>query len=377
MWSKSLKIFGHVVIWLGLYLLISPWPLGLVQLELMHVQWQPLLTDFQWGVFLLYGFGLNAVLTYGYAHVSMPRLLRSRKPQQFIKINGIYLLIFTLFESFLDFFYLHLLAPEVLAAGGAAPLPHFLGSWAMPSLLMTLFMLAWANVYGFAHAWFHDQKIKGAMEREKLRAEIVALKHQINPHFLFNILNALYGMAFENDDEPTAEGIAKLSNMMRYILYESNEDEVRLQKELEYLENYIDLQKMRVNESVQIDFEVKGNPSGHLIPPMVFQPLIENAFKYGISQVRPSRIDIHMNIEPERLHFSVRNTKHPVIQKETKHKGIGLKNVRKRLDLLCKNCHRLLVKDGDNYFSVELELELIDPMRRHFPQLFSGTLKKG
>jgi len=214
------------------------------------------------------------------------------------------------------------------------------------------------------------------MEREKLRAELSALKQQINPHFLFNSLNSLYGMAFENDDEETAEGIAKLSTMMRYLLYETNAEEVSLKKEMDYLGNYIDLQKMRVSEEVDIQFKVQGNPSGHVIPPMLFQPFIENAFKYGISQLRPSQIKIDLIVEPNKLVFQTKNTKHPVIQSQNKHKGIGIKNVKKRLDLLLKSRHQLEVIDGDNFFSVVLEIAMVDPMRRHLPHLFSNPLKK-
>lgn len=365
-------ILIHLLLWTLGFFLISPWPLGLVSLDLAPM------TTRELAFFLCYGFLLNATLTYTYAHLHLPVYIQKRKTAFLLLVNLVYLLGFTLLESMVDCFFFLMQHPSEIFFSDTTKFKflHILITWGFPNLLLTFVMLAWANFYGFAYAWFRDQKVKGDMEREKLRAELSALKHQINPHFLFNILNALYGLAFENDDEPTAEGIAKLSNMMRYLLYESNDDEVLLKKELAYLQQYIDLQKMRVDSSVEVIYKITGNPAGHMIPPMIFLPFVENAFKYGISQMHPSRIEIEVHIETEHLVFRVSNTKHPVIQEHTTHKGIGIKNVKKRLELLSSNRYQLDLQDGDHKFVATLELELMDPLQRKLPLLFSGKLKK-
>lgn len=356
MWKKLFVVSGHVLLWTILYLLMSNWILPLLDADLF-----PTSTLWRNNFFFHYGLLLNLALVYLYVYYFQALFIQKNRPGVYLKWNLIFWIGFTLLETGVDYLYL-----------GTAFFPNL---WKI-NAASNLVILILVNFVCLVIAWFEAQKTRGLMEREKLRAELSALKQQINPHFLFNSLNSLYGMAFENDDEETAEGIAKLSKMMRYLLYETNSEEVSLKKEMEYLGNYIDLQKMRVSADVDIQFAVHGNPSGHMIPPMIFQPFIENAFKYGISQLRPSRIKIDLSIEPNKLVFQIKNTKHPVIQSQNKHKGIGIRNVKKRLGLLLKNRHQLEVIDGDNFFSVVLEIDMIDPMRRHLPHLFSNPLKK-
>ncbi len=356
MWKKLAIVFAHFLLWAMIYLLLSKWILPLLDAELF-----PASTLWKNNFFFFYGLLLNIALVYLYTYFFRTYFTRKNRFGIYLRWNLMFWAGFSLLEIGLDYVYL----------GDQ----YFFHLWEI-NAATNLFMLILVNFFCFLQAWFEVQKTKGEMEREKLRAELSALKNQINPHFLFNSLNSLYGMAFENDDEETAEGIAKLSKMMRYLLYEAPAEEVSLTKELEYLRNYIDLQKMRVSEQVQVEFEVSGDPSGHMIPSMLFQPFIENAFKYGISQLRPSQIKIETKIEPDKLTFQVSNTKHPFIQSQNKHKGIGIKNVRKRLDLLLKNRHEIDVVDGDNFFSVVLQIDMIDPMRRHLPSLFTNPLKR-
>lgn len=357
MWRrKSLVLVGHLILWILLYVLVHDWLLPVLISEVF-----PISMLWQRALFFHYGLLLNICLVYLYVYYFQALFIRKNRPGIYLRWNLIFWIGFSLVETGIDYLYLGSSFDAVL--------------WKI-NATTTLLILLLVNFICLVKAWFEEQKKRGVMEREKLRAELSALKQQINPHFLFNSLNSLYGMAFENEDEETAEGIAKLSTMMRYLLYETNAEEVSLTKELEYLKNYIDLQKMRVSSQVDVQFEVKGNPSGHMIPPMLFQPFIENAFKYGISQLRPSQIKIDFLIEPNKLVFRTQNTRHPVIQSQTQHKGIGIKNVKKRLGLLLKSRHRLEVINGDNFFSILLEIDMIDPMRRHLPHLFTNPLKK-
>ncbi|MFK7971267.1 MAG: sensor histidine kinase [Bacteroidia bacterium] len=369
--KRALRLGIHIVVWLGVFLLISPAPFSLFELHmdlgLSNEQYMP---------FIAYGLILNAILMYVYAHRNLPRLAAHTQWNRFFWINTTFLGGFALVETILDSVYIYALNPSILI-GDTTTLEAcgFLGKILLFNLVITAFVLLVANAYGFTYTWFEEQKSRRRMEGEKLKAELAALKHQINPHFLFNVLNSLYGSALENDDEPTAEGIAKLSHMMRYMLYESNDESVSLQKELDYIQDYITLQRMRISKEVEVNYLIHGEPSGHSLPPMILQPFVENAFKYGISQIRPSKIDIQVDISTRHLSFTVRNTRHPVIQEESKHKGIGLKNVRKRLDLLCRHCYQLDVQDGDNYFTVQLDLDLPDPLESKLPHLFGDKLK--
>ncbi|MEM6262714.1 MAG: histidine kinase [Bacteroidota bacterium] len=364
---------AHVSVWLIAFLIFSPWPIDVISLGM-----EPF-TRMELTLFLGYGFVLSIVMVYTYAHYRLPVFLRKPSISTLFLVNIGYLLGFSLLESGLDYLFISTLYPDL--GNRIFQELHFhslnaFWNFFMANLLITFLMLMVANFYGFSYAWFKDQKVKSEMKRQTLEAELSALKHQINPHFLFNVLNALYGMAFENDDEDTAEGIAKLSRMMRYVLYESNGEEESLKKEVEYIQNYIDLQKLRVPESVAINFTVEGRLEGHRVAPMIFLPFVENAFKYGISLVNESFIDIRMEVAPTQLRFRCVNSYHASTQKDTLHKGIGLKNVKKRLRLLCPDTHCLEVTQNDSVYIVDLELELTDPLARKLPALFSGPLKK-
>ncbi len=148
--------------------------------------------------------------------------------------------------------------------------------------LSVIFIVVFIGMLRFAEDWFQLEARKKEIENEKLTAELRFLKAQINPHFLFNTLNNLYYLAFTQSPK-TTEVIDKLSQMMRYMIYESNHPKVPLTKEIEYMENYISLEKLRLDDQVPIDFEVKGTTQGVIIEPFLFITFLENAFKHGVS----------------------------------------------------------------------------------------------
>lgn len=348
----------HLLAWVGLYLLISPLPLGIIPFQL-----EPF-NSVQLSLLLLYGFVINALMIYTYAHVVLPNYVKRQSLSYFLIANVTFLAGFTLLESLLDY-YFFLWAYTRLGTPGEADsiLQHLFSNF-----VLNAFVLLAANVYGFAFAWFRDQRLRRSLEQEKLRAELSALKHQINPHFLFNILNGLYGLAFKNNDEQTAEGIAKLSHIMRYMIYESNDDRVPLDKEIGYIESYIDLQKLRTSGETQIHFEVKGLTRDKLVAPMIFTPFIENAFKYGISNAKPSDIEISIEVEAHQLRFQVSNVNHAMNRPSNHaHGGIGLINVRRRLNLLYQDAYVLTIDNLDNTYRIDLQLDLAHEPIRHMP----------
>jgi hypothetical protein len=224
---------------------------------------------------------------------------------------------------------------------------------------VTLFIVIFVGMLRFVVEWFEFEARKKAVENERLTAELNFLKAQINPHFLFNTLNNLYYLAFTNSPN-TTEVIAKLSQMMRYMIYDSNHPKVQLSKEIEYMQNYISLERLRLNEEIPICFEVKGNPQQILITPLIFITFLENAFKHGVGNNNSgSWVKIHIEIVGNECVYSVENSKLPTNGKVVDSKsGIGLQNVQRRLDLSYPDKYKLHVDDRKEAYAVQLNLHL-------------------
>lgn len=202
-----------------------------------------------------------------------------------------------------------------------------------------------------------DNRWKQA-EQEKLNAELSYLKAQINPHFLFNTLDTIYALAIEKS-EKTAVAVVKLSEMMRYILTESEKDYTLLENELSYIDNYVVLQQIRFGESVRLSYRLEDDVSGKKIAPLLLIPFIENAFKYGVNAEADSAIKISIKTIASTLNMEVENKKVLVQQNSNESSGIGIGNTKSRLRLLYPGRHLLNINEDTNLFSVKLELQLI------------------
>ncbi|GAB3990295.1 histidine kinase [Spirosoma daeguense] len=194
-------------------------------------------------------------------------------------------------------------------------------------------------------------------EREKIETELSYLKAQINPHFLFNTLNSIYALAII-DSPPAADAIVKLSSFLRYVIQDSQKNRVSLANELDYISHYVALQKLRIDDSVKIEFTVTGQPNGKLIAPLLLISFIENAFKYGVSPEESSEILIRITIGETNLQCYVFNRKVHVFQPMAVASGIGLTNTKARLNLLYPNLHRLEISDKPDSFTVDLAITL-------------------
>ena len=204
--------------------------------------------------------------------------------------------------------------------------------------------------------WLRSEQRNKEIINEKLKAELSFLKAQINPHFLFNTLNNIYALATAQS-EHTAAAVMKLSSIMRYVLTEARNDLVPLEKEILFTSHYIELQKMRLTDKTIIDFEVKGDPVGRQIAPLLLLPFVENAFKYGISTRERSPIRIELEIDKEWLYFRICNQKHiNTSLKMTDNTGIGISNTKRRLDLFYEDRYQLTIDDKTNEFSVHLKI---------------------
>ncbi|GGA98833.1 sensor histidine kinase [Puia dinghuensis] len=192
-------------------------------------------------------------------------------------------------------------------------------------------------------------------------ADLQFLRSQINPHFLFNALNTLYGTALQEEALRTAGGIQQLGDMMRFMLHENHQDRIPMSKEVEYLQNYIALQQLRSDSSplINITTAIADNLPDCMIAPMLLIPFVENAFKHGISLRHPSWIDIRLNGEGDRILFEVRNSIHTRqgTDPEKEKSGIGLKNVLHRLNLVYPARHTLFVNQDEKEFFIQLMIE--------------------
>jgi LytS/YehU family sensor histidine kinase len=191
-------------------------------------------------------------------------------------------------------------------------------------------------------------------EKEKLSAEVSFLKAQINPHFLFNTLNSIYALAI-NREEKTADAVVQLSEMMRYIIRDANDEVVALQKEINYISNYIALQKTRLGDTVIINYHVQGNTSGKQIAPLILISFIENAFKHGVNPDKNSKIEISIILMENNLRLYVFNRKTSSLREE---QGIGLQNSKERLKLLYASKHELAISNKEDSYSVHLLITL-------------------
>ena len=205
--------------------------------------------------------------------------------------------------------------------------------------------------------WYLDEQKNKKLAEEKLAAELSFLKSQVHPHFLFNTLNNLYALTLIKSDK-TPDIVLKLSGLLDYMIYKSNDDFVPLKKELEIIECYVDLEKMRYNERLELSYRIQGEVDSQQIAPLILLPFIENSFKHGASndRIKPN-IKILVKVEPDHLELNVLNSV-PGEKKndESLSEGIGLKNVRRRLELIYPEQHELLIKPGEKQFEVKLKI---------------------
>lgn len=290
------------------------------------------------GIFWIIGFYLNAFLL-------IPRLIYRRKYALYVLcligiFAGILLIHWRLFETIIT------TRPFSLVNSISFNLPTY------------LMIIAASIAYRVLNDKIINDKLEQAKHEETLKTELSFLRSQISPHFVFNILNNITALARLKSDElePT---IMKLSSLLRYMLYETNEEKVSLQTEIEYLQSYIDLQKQRFGNKVNIEVLLETGPNALEIEPMLLVPFVENAFKHGIALINDPQIRIKLTIQGKTLRFTVAN-KYNDRNNDIKDKtsGIGLANVKRRLNLLYNKDHSLQVSTQDGWYHVSLQLNL-------------------
>jgi len=217
------------------------------------------------------------------------------------------------------------------------------------SLINISLVLALTTGLKLGMEWFKQQQRNQELERERLQAELKFLKSQINPHFLFNTLNNLYALSLQKSDK-APEMILKLSEMMRYLLYESNAKMVSLANEIRCMENYIELERIRQDGRTKINLEINCAENGKMIAPLLFIPFLKNSFKHGVnSAIEAGWIHIKLDEKEGALFFEVENSKPIKPIKKGNENGIGLQNVKRRLELIYPYKHELTISDAASY----------------------------
>lgn len=230
-------------------------------------------------------------------------------------------------------------------------------SWWFNSLRLVIIISTYAFLIRLAIGWFETQKLKSELLLQNQTSELALLRSQVNPHFLFNTLNNIYSLVYKkSDDAPAA--VMKMSAIMRYMLYDATSDKVLLEKEVEYLKSFIELQLLRIRQKDLVVLTITGPIEGRNIAPMLLIPFVENAFKHGNKNITPPGIIINLNIEDNRILFEITNylRKNSATSRD-KAKGIGLNNVRRRLELLFPGKHVLDIWENQNMYHVKLILD--------------------
>jgi two-component system sensor histidine kinase AlgZ len=288
--------------------------------------------------------GLIAYFNYFYL---LPRWLRHHQLWR-------YLLEFV--PAFVVAVVLKTMVQRYLSPPSIRPSYLYSNSFLLSVVFGTLSVVLFVGALRFVVEWFALEAKTKALENEHLTAELRFLKAQINPHFLFNTLNNLYYLAYSQSPN-TPEVVAKLAQMMRYMMDESNQPVVALSREIEYMQNYISLEKLRLNAPVPITFEVEGEAGTAQIAPLILMTFLENAFKHGISdQHAAAGINVRLQVGPTGCTYTVANR--PASRPPGAAPGTGLLNVRRRLALSYPDRHTLHIDDTPDLYRIHLTLHL-------------------
>lgn len=226
------------------------------------------------------------------------------------------------------------------------------------TLFIYTFMFAASTAYRLIIDRIRDEQLIKERENENLKTELSLLRSQVSPHFMFNVLNNMVALARKKSDllEPS---LIQLSSLMRYMLYDADGDKVSLDKEVEYLQSYIDLQRLRFGKNIEVNVQFHHPDGNASIEPMLLIPFVENAFKHGTGFIDHPQIDILLEAKGNDLRFEVRNRYNPESEEiKDKTSGIGLTNVKRRLELLYGPEHQLTITKQEGWFITALHLNL-------------------
>ncbi|MCF0069835.1 histidine kinase [Dyadobacter sp. CY261] len=306
---------------------------------------------------------LQAVAVYFNLYYLIPRYLEKGKYKPYIGYLGITLLATSLaiVSGYYVSAWLAHQSVETLFGRDKNCFFYFFGE-TMPSTLASTTL---AMSIKLTKNWISTERRKQLLEKEKLETELRFLKYQFNPHFLFNSINSIFFLIHKNPDVASAS-LAKFSELLRHHLYECNDELVPLEKEIAYLRNFIALEILRQNRGILVTTDIDELPTDTDIAPFILMTFVENAFKHvSKDSDRDNWISIRLRVKADHLQFEVSNSTSALSTQQALHYGgIGLKNVRRRLDLIYPDKHFLEIQDGDGAFAVKLSVAL-EPQNTH------------
>ncbi|HQF47101.1 MAG TPA: histidine kinase [Flavobacterium alvei] len=303
------------------------------------------------------------VLFYLNYYYFVPNMLLQKKHVEFCAIIIFLIALFVFFRSYyLMPEFRDLPRPKMFDANGKEILENKIFHKNKPLFfrIMPAFfylsIIAISTIIRILSEYFNNQQHKMFVESQRTTAELIYLRKQTNPHFLFNTLNSIYSLAHKKSDL-VPEAIVTLSELMRYMLYETDNKTVLLEKEINYIQNYIELQKLRLNNVENIYVNIHGETKNKYIEPLLLISFIENAFKYGTDYKGNTRVKIKIQIEDNTLDFWVENRVENNVP-DPENSGIGISNIKNRLKLLYPDSHTLSIEQKDQNYSVHLNLKL-------------------
>ena len=353
--KRNLSVLVHILGWIMLcvvLLILSPlsWRMGEVELPV----------QFWWKqIFLI---SLLILIFYSNSEIIVPKILLKGK-------NYLYILIIligaALFYWMIVYFEQFSLYSEKMHQVFNPDRPFNPKKRWIPGdvfqLLLYLISIGLSTSVSLVQKWQKDESLRRELDRQRIDTELSYLKAQINPHFFFNTLNNIYALT-NLDVNKAQEALLKLSRMMRYVLYENQKNETLLKKEVKFIQDYIELMKMRLSGKVNLIVQIDEPKDDLVIAPMLFLPFLENCFKHGVSSQKESEILIKMEIMGETVFFETKNHIFPINpdSPEAKENGIGLVNTKRRLSLLYPEKHRLKFgkDEATNQYWVNLTVNL-------------------
>ena len=336
------SIIVHLIFWLILGMMC------LMAIGSSSRSWYELMVHFgYYGLINISVFYINYTLL-------IPQLVQERTKY------GLYIgaiLALMLFMAVLKTLVALLYSDMVLAYRAESGAIHYssLSQYVFRAVFTTGFFIVVSSLVKFAVDWFGNERVQRKLETEKKDMELQFLKSQLNPHFLFNSLNNIYSLAYQKSDK-TADAVLKLSEIMRYMIYESNDSWVALSKEIEYVISFIELQKLRFRDGAAVELSIQGEIDDQPIVPLILISFVENAFKHGIANDPTDPIRIKLIANQKILHFSITNKKNNFNKDDVG--GVGLNNVERRLQLLYPDRHKLNIVNTATHYTSELMLDI-------------------
>lgn len=340
--SPRYKVWRHVIYW---SFHVTVWGTFWVLMGATTSIWRNIFNMILWvPAFIFFAYPL--------AYIAVPRLLLKGKVWQFFLL----ILAWGAYGLYHNFAYRNYIYIPLQEALGFEFIPKA-GLQAHSYLCMTT-SAASPMIIRFFKLWTLKQRDWLQVQQEKVTAELQLLKAQVHPHFLFNTLNNIYSFSLENSPKTPAL-ILKLSSLLSYMLYNCKTEKVSLEKEVEVMKNYIDLEKERYGNKIKVSWNVEGDIKGKFIVPLLLLPFLENAFKHGASeQIEKPWLVVEISVKEDKFFCKIVNSKNELVKHSTN--CIGINNVKKRLSILYDGKHDLKINNSENVFFVSMKLTLTD-----------------